>query len=142
MEKNRHLYKQIKQRELAEEIREKSVESGDNLTQNQQIYNRLCELMQDPEVYTDADANHETLARLVGTNYKYVYDALRECAGLTPADFINRNRIRHAAHLLTTTDEPIGLITEQCGFTNRSTFTRLFREHYSMTPSEYRQAAK
>lgn len=142
LEKNRHLYKQIKQRELAEEIREKSVESGDNLTQNQQIYNRLCELMQDPEVYTDADANHETLARLVGTNYKYVYDALRECAGLTPADFINRNRIRHAAHLLTTTDEPIGLITEQCGFTNRSTFIRLFREHYSMTPSEYRQAAK
>jgi AraC family cel operon transcriptional repressor len=71
-----------------------------------------------------------------------VYDALRECAGLTPADFINRHRIRHAALLLTTTDEPVGLIVEGCGITNRSTFARLFREQYSMSPTEYRRAAK
>jgi AraC-like DNA-binding protein len=35
----------------------------------------------------------------------------------------------------------VGLVAEQCGFTNRSTFTRLFREQYSMTPTEYRKAA-
>lgn len=42
-------------------------------------------------------------------------EALRECAGLTPADFINQYRIRYAARLLTTTDDPVGLIIEQCG---------------------------
>ena len=143
-EKNRSLYEQIQQREQAEaEEREKQREQpAESLTQNQQIYYQLCELMQDPTVFTDAATNHETLARLAGTNYKYVYDALHECANLTPAEFINRYRIRYAAHLLTTTDDPVGLIAEQCGITNRSTFNRLFRDQYSMSPTEYRQAAR
>ncbi len=143
-EKNRLLYEQIKQREEAEDKERERQQSQptETLTQNQQLYNRLCELMQNPDVYCDAEANHETLARLVGTNYKYVYDALRECAGMTPADFINQNRIRHAALLLATTNDPIGLIAEHCGFNNRGTFTRLFRSQYSMTPTEYRNASK
>ena len=143
-EKNRLLYEQIKQREEAEakERERQQSQPTETLTQNQQLYNRLCELMQNPDVYCDAEANHETLARLVGTNYKYVYDALRECADMTPADFINQNRIRHAALLLATTNDPIGLIAEHCGFNHRSTFTRLFRSQYSMTPTEYRNASK
>ena len=145
-EKNRFLYKQISKREKAEEeVRESARESKAKEaapTHNQLIYQRLCELMRNPEVYTDSEANHETLARLAGTNYKYIYDALRECVGQTPADFINQHRIRYAAQLLTTTDDPVGLIAEQCGITNRSTFARLFREHYAMTPTEYRKAAK
>ena len=52
-----------------------------------------------------------------------------------PADFINLYRIRHAAKLLSTTDDPIGLIIEQSGITNRATFNRIFREHYSMSHS-------
>lgn len=143
-EKNRSLYQQIKQREQAEaeEREQQQAQPMETLTQNQQIYNRLCELMQNPEVYTDAEANRDTLARLLGTNRAYLGDALRECADTTPTDFINRYRIRHAAQLLATTDDPIGLIAEQCGITNRSTFARLFREHYAMTPVEYRKAAR
>jgi AraC-like DNA-binding protein len=143
-EKNRVLYEQIRQREQAEsEKRERQqAQPTETLSQNEQLYRRLCELMEDPAVYTDAECNHDTLARLAGTNYHYVYDALSECAGTTPADFINLYRIRHAALLLATTNDPIGLIVEQCGITNRSTFARLFRDHYSMTPTEYRRAAK
>lgn len=143
-EKNRSLYQQIKQREQAEaeEREQQQAQPMETLTQNQQIYNRLCELMQNPEVYTDAEANRDTLARLLGTNRAYLGDALRECADTTPTDFINRYRIRHAAHLLATTEDPIGLIAEQSGITNRSTFARLFREHYAMTPVEYRKAAR
>lgn len=143
-EKNRRLYEQIKQREQAErdEQKRQQTQKTEALTQNQQIYNRLCTLMQNPEVYSNPDANHETLARLLGTNRTYLADALHECADTTPADFINRYRIRHAAHLLATTDDPVALVAEQCGITNRSTFARLFRENYSMTPTEYRKAAK
>lgn len=143
-EKNRSLYEQIQQREQveAEEQRKLQAQPEEILSQNQQLYRRLCELMKQSDVYTDADTNHETLARLLGTNYQYVYAALRECADTTPADFLNLHRIRHAAKLLSTTDDPVGLIIEMSGITNRSTFNRLFREHYSMSPSEYRKAAK
>ena len=143
-EKNRVLYEQIQQREQAEtEERERQqAQPTETLSQSQQIYRRLCELMEDPDVYTDAECNHETLAQLLGTNRTYLYDALRECADTTPADFINRYRIRHAALLLATTDDPVALVAELCGITNRSTFARLFRDHYSMSPTEYRHAAK
>ena len=142
-EKNRFLYEQMKKREQAEDKEQERQKSQptETLSNSQRIYNSLCELMKNSDVYTDADANHETLARLVGTNYKYVYDALRECADTTPADFINQHRIRHAAMLLTTTGDPVGQIAEQCGIPNRSTFNRLFREQYSMSPTEFRKAA-
>lgn len=68
--------------------------------------------------------------------------AAEKCADTTPADFINKYRIRHAAILLSSTNDPVGLIAEQCGFTNRSTFTRIFRDQYAMTPTEFRRAAK
>lgn len=143
-EKNHVLYEQIRQRELAEtEERERQqAQPTETLSQSQQIYRRLCELLEDPAIYTDAECNHETLAQLLGTNRTYLYDALRECADTTPADFINRYRIRHAALLLATTDDPVALVAELCGITNRSTFARLFRDHYSMSPTEYRHAAK
>lgn len=144
-EKNRRLFQLYNEQEEHEEQGEKDTAGAEADTQhptfNAQLYNRLCALMEDPAVFTDPDANHETLARLVGTNYKYVYDALHECAGTTPAEFINHYRIRHAAMLLTTTDQPVGLIAEECGIASRPTFNRLFREHYSMTPTEYRNAA-
>lgn len=143
-EKNQVLYEQIQQREQAEtEERERQqAQPTETLSQSQQLYRRLCELMEDSAVYTDAECNHETLAQLLGTNRTYLYDALRECADTTPADFINRYRIRHAALLLATTDDPVALVAELCGITNRSTFARLFRDHYSMSPTEYRHAAK
>ncbi len=142
-EKNRSLYEQIQQRQQAEaeEQRQLQAQPEDKLTPNQQIYRRLCELMKNHDVYTDADTNHETLARLLGTNYQYVYAALRECADTTPADYLNRLRIQYAAQLLEKSDDSIGLIIEQSGFTNRTTFARLFAAYYSMTPSEYRRIA-
>ena len=143
-EKNRSLYEQIQQRQQAEaeEQRQLQAQPEEKLTQNQQLYRRLCELVKNPDVYTDADTNHETLARLLGTNYQYVYAALRECADTTPADYLNRLRIQYAARLLEKNDDPIGLIIEQSGFTNRTTFARLFATYYSMTPSEFRRAAR
>ena len=142
-EKNRSLYEQIQQRRQAEaeEQRQLQAQPEEKLTQNQQLYRRLCELVKNPDVYTDADTNHETLARLLGTNYQYVYAALRECADTTPADYLNHLRIQYAAQLLEKTDDPIGLIIEQSGFTNRTTFARLFASYYSMTPSEFRKIA-
>jgi len=142
-EKNRSLYEQIQQRQQAEAEERRQLESQpeERLTQNQLLYRRLCEMVKNPDVFTDPDTNHETLARLLGTNYQYVYAALRECADTTPADYLNRLRIQYAAQLLENSDDSIGLIIEQSGFTNRTTFARLFAAYYSMTPSEYRKIA-
>lgn len=140
--KNRSLYQEIQQREKTEAKEREALQAQpvETLSQSQQLYRRLCELMKDPEVFTNPETNQDTLANLAGTNRTYVYDALRECAGQTPVDFINGYRLRHATHLLSTTDDPVALIAELCGFTRR-TFYRLFNEAYSMSPSDYRKVA-
>ena len=142
-EKNRSLYQEIQQREKAEAeereaLRERPAET---LSQSELLYRRLCELMQDPEVFTNPDTNQDTLASLAGTNRTYIYDALRECADVTPTDFINGYRLRYAARLLATTSDSVSLIAELCGLSRR-TFYRLFDEAYSMSPSDFRKAAK
>ena len=140
--KNRSLYQEIQQREKAEAQEREALRARpvETLSQSQQLYRKLCELMQDPEVFTNPEMNQDTLASLAGTNRTYVYDALRECAGQTPVDFINGYRLRHATQLLSTTDDPVALVAELCGFSRR-TFYRLFNEAYSMSPSDYRKVA-
>jgi len=43
---------------------------------------------------------------------------------------------------LTETDESIGLVIDMSGLSSRSHFNALFREHYKMTPSEYRKISR
>ena len=142
-EKNRSLYQEIQQREKAEAEQREALQErpAETLSQSELLYRRLCELMNNPDVFTNPDTNQDTLATLAGTNRTYVYDALRECAGVTPIDFINGYRLRYAARLLATTSDSVSLIAELCGLSRR-TFYRLFDEAYSMSPSDYRKAAK
>ena len=142
-EKNRSLYQEIQQREKAENEERLALQAQpeEALSQNQLLYRKLCELMQDPEVFTNPDTNQDTLASLAGTNRTYIYDALRECAGKTPVDFINGYRLRYAANLLATSKDSVSLIAEFCGLSRR-TFYRLFEDAYAMSPSDYRKVAK
>ena len=93
--------------------------------------------------YTEESLNRDVLAQMLGTNAKYVVKAIRECSnGDTVGAFINRYRLEHVAHLLKTTDDPISIIGELSGIPSRVTLSRLFRNAYGMTCSEYRQAVK
>jgi AraC-like DNA-binding protein len=144
-EKNQRLYEQIQQREEEEarQMQQLQTEPEERLTSSQQLFRRLCKLMDDEKPYTDDTLNRETLARMLSTNYKYVEQAIRECSnGETVADFINRYRIQQAAVLLKTTDDSVGLIGELCGIGSRTTLFRLFRDHYGMSPSEYRKISQ
>jgi AraC-like DNA-binding protein len=144
-EKNRRLLAEMEQREREERqaIEQLNTEPEERLTANQQLYRRLCELMIEQQPFTDENLNRETLAQLLGTNPKYIDQAITECSnGDTTRDFINRYRVQHIATLLKTTDDSVSLIGEMSGIVSRATLSRLFRDYYGMTPSEYRQAAR
>lgn len=145
LEKNRHLLTEIEKQERKEQqaIEQLNAEPEEGLTASQQLYRRLCAIMAEQQPYTNEALNRDTLAQLLGTNAKYVEQAIRECSdGETVGDFITRHRLEHVTHLLKATDNPIGLIGELSGIPNRATLARLFRNAYGMTCSEYRQAVK
>ncbi|ROS01644.1 AraC family transcriptional regulator [Sinobacterium caligoides] len=51
----------------------------------------------------------------------------------------NRTRLGHGLHLVQTTMEPIGRISERCGYQSQSRFTDQFKQLFSITPSELRK---
>ena len=144
-EKNRQLFASVQQMIDKEQQAEQQLQAlpQEELTAVQKLYLRICQLMDDERPYTNAELSREDLAQCLGTNYKYVADAIRECSdGMTITDFLNHHRLGYAAQLLATTNEPVTLISDIVGFNNRSYFYRLFREHYKLTPTEYRKVAK
>ena len=144
-EKNRRLLAEMEQREREQKqaIEQLKAEPEELLTANQKLFRSICVLMNEQKPFTDENLNRDSLAQLLGTNPKYIDQAINECSnGDTTRDFINRYRVQHIATLLKATDDSISLIGEMSGIASRATLSRLFRDYYGMTPSEYRQAAR
>ena len=58
-------------------------------------------------------------------------------------EYVNHFRLEYAASLLT--DFPsknIGEVEYLSGFNSKATFTRLFRSHFGMTPTAYRNLSQ
>lgn len=143
--KNQRLVAEIEQREREEQqaIEQLKAQPEESLTAQQQLFRRICDLMDSPDhIYTDTSLDRFRLAQVVGTNEHYVSDAISACCNSKSVNgFLNEYRLRYAAHLLATTTEPVALIAELSGF-SRSSFFRIFSDAYGMSPSEYRGVAK
>jgi len=73
----------------------------------------------------------------------YISD--RECLrifkkelGRTPFEYLTDIRLERARVLLTGTDKDITQIALECGFSDSSYFSRIFKKNFDMTPREYR----
>ena len=143
-EKNHKLYEEIEQRrqEQQHEMEQLQAAPEEQLTAEQQLFRHICDLMDGPDhIYTDTDLDRSRLAHLLGTNEHYVTDAISTCTkGKSVKDFLNDYRLRHATHLLATTNDSVALIAELSGF-SRSSFFRIFSDAYGMSPSDYRKVA-
>ncbi len=59
--------------------------------------------------------------------------------GYSPYEFMIMTRIRHAMHLLKTTDLPIHNIAQTVGYHNVETFTNTFTKRVGLAPSQFRK---
>jgi AraC-like DNA-binding protein len=67
--------------------------------------------------------------------------SIRQHFGVTPTELVADMQLRHAALLLSTTPESIGIIAARCGFASPAYFSTRFRAMFAMSPTEYRQRA-
>ncbi|MBQ8173940.1 MAG: helix-turn-helix transcriptional regulator [Clostridia bacterium] len=63
----------------------------------------------------------------------------KETIGLTVMDYVLSTRLLQAKTLLRTTTLPIGEISERCGFSSISYFSRVFRAEEGVSPRAYRR---
>ena len=62
--------------------------------------------------------------------------------GETVNNFTNRMRNEKAARLLKFSKKSISEISMECGFSSTSTLSRLFKQYFEISPSEYRKGGK
>ncbi|MGN0906098.1 MAG: AraC family transcriptional regulator [Bullifex sp.] len=74
-----------------------------------------------------------------GYSAPVVINAFRKHFGMSVNEYMSSIRMDRAESLLTTTGLTVLEIAERLGYSSLSHFTRLFRSHSGMTPSEYRR---
>ena len=79
------------------------------------------------------------LAKRVHRSPTYLTTRVREEIGQSLMDYVIERRIRKAERLLGTTNEPISAIGEAVGYPEPSTFSRLFRKRYALSPAAWRK---
>jgi AraC-like DNA-binding protein len=88
----------------------------------------------------DPDLTPSLLARRYAVSPRHVAD-LFAASGSSPAAFIRGERLKAADRLLRDPRQahrPIAVIAAQCGFADRTTFTRAFVRRYGVTPAQVR----
>jgi AraC family transcriptional regulator len=65
----------------------------------------------------------------------------KQSTGITPHQYLTRCRIDRAKQLLLKTELTITEVAFEVGFTNHSSFTRLFRQYVGVTPKVFRASA-
>lgn len=109
--------------------------------ENHRIFDLMEGILSKQSPYLDPKFSRHDLCMLSGTNRTRLNVILMQCTGVSSTAYINNLRLEHAVELIREHPEYIiSHIAEECGLPNASTFHRLFRERYDMTPNEYRNA--
>ena len=80
----------------------------------------------------------EELSERFSLSVSYISHMFSEIVGINFRAYINALRLLRATRMLKCTDKPVTCICYECGFESQRTFNRAFREHYGVTPTEYR----
>ncbi|MDD2634470.1 MAG: helix-turn-helix domain-containing protein [Bacteroidales bacterium] len=144
--KNKILFEKIRQTQQAETQVEKVIEHAPekSLSKEQLLFRKLNSLLTKNHAFTDPKLSRKDLSDLLGTNSTYLANAIKECSdGMSVNEYINRIRLVYAGNLLLEASEiSPDVAGEEAGFNSRSTYYRLFRDYYGMSPSEFRKISK
>lgn len=108
----------------------------------QEIYDRLCQLMEQDRVFTNPQLGREALAEMLGTNRTYLSAIVKEKSGMNVLQFINSYRIGEAVKILSDKSMvslPLKRIYSEVGFASPTTFYKLFQQQVGITPHTYRK---
>lgn len=73
-----------------------------------------------------------------GLSTRTMHRKIVEQTGLSPVKYLNTLRIKRAAKLLVSTEASVTHISYLCGFTDSNYFSTVFKQHYGVSPSQYR----
>ncbi|RLJ32245.1 AraC-like DNA-binding protein [Chryseobacterium sp. 7] len=137
----------IKRVEIYHEIEEKkqntvvqSVPVSEKAPFADELFDKIELIMTEKQLYKDINFNISKLSAEMEINSSYISKSIRTKGYPNFNNYLNRHRIECVKRLLNENDiEKITLmyIYTEAGFSNQSTFNRVFKQLENITPSEY-----
>ena len=90
----------------------------------------------------DQPLNRSDVAAAISVSENYLSQIFRQEMGISLWDYLNRQRISHAQHLLDSTTMSITGVAAAVGIYDPAYFSRIFHKQTGLSPSAYRVAAQ
>lgn len=95
---------------------------------NQMIEAELC----------NSDLSLDELTKAMNLSASTFYRKIKSLTGLSPNEYVRHYRLRSAARMIDQGNLNISEVAFRSGFGTLSYFSSMFKKHYGMTPSEYK----
>lgn len=95
-------------------------------------------LRREPQISRDVNA----LAREAGLSRAHFYRLFERSTRMTPHVYLNLLRMELAVKSVVHTEDSLAAVSDTLGFSNQGHFTRFFRDHAGVNPSEFRNVAR
>lgn len=127
------IWKEIYQRAMGRESVEDIKKSQDN-----ERIKRILSYLRD---HIGEDLPVSRLAHVIPVSERECFRLFRRCLDTSPMEYILSLRLEKALELLAYTEKSVSTVSQETGFGSSSYFGKIFKEHFHMTPKEYRRKA-
>ena len=86
-----------------------------------------------------ATINVTDVVEYIGFTRSYFTTVFTRITGISPQEYILNCRLDNACQLLTHTELPIQTIAARVGYDDQLSFSKIFKKHYGISPSQYRR---
>lgn len=105
-----------------------------------ELFHRLTSLLCTGNLFTHADIDRRSLADRLGTNEKYLTNAVRDSGWDSLPAYLSSLRLGYAlAQLNSDPSKSLQALATESGHGSYTAFYRAFSHYYGITPSEYRK---
>ena len=116
---------------MFQQIQRKS--DGSVTTLHDQVLEWIRDNAFDPNLCVASIGEHFSIGK------NKVYEIVKSASGTGLNEYILSIRMKKAGNLLYSTQLSVGEVALQCGYLAESTFYRVFKKYYGLTPIQYRQ---
>lgn len=85
------------------------------------------------------DLSIKHISQRINVSKSVLYKKFHDRFHCTVGEYINKKRVECSVRLLTTTALSMEEISQQCGFSSASYFTKIFKQHMGVTPLKFKK---
>ena len=121
-------------------VQARAGEDGDD-RKAMRLFEQLDRKINEQRLFLNPGLSREDLMRLINISKNQIAQVIQAGTGTNLAGYLNGLRMEYAARLLIRYPEyTVNAIAQDAGIPNLSSFHRLFKNRFGMTPSEFRRA--